>query len=82
MHYFISILYSFANIFKRKRKLVALHLLSYRCIVTIHVLCFFLTVTWVDLQYVIVLFPGHAHSLFISCRKRKKTIALNADGEF
>ena len=48
---------SFAIILKRKRKLVALLLLSYRCIVTINVLLPFLTVPRVGLQYVIVLFP-------------------------
>ena len=40
---------SFAIILKRKRKLVVLLLLSYRCIVTINVLWLFLTVTWVGL---------------------------------
>ena len=45
---------SFAIILKRKRKLVASLLLSYRCIVTINVLWLFLTVPWVDLQCVIV----------------------------
>ena len=55
---------SFANILKRKRKLVALLLLSYRCIVTIHVLWLFLTVPWSDLQCVIVVFPDHTHLLF------------------
>ena len=57
---------SFSNILKRKKKLVALLLLSYRCIVTINVLWFFLTVPWVGLQYVIVLFPDHTHSLFFN----------------
>ena len=47
---------SFAIILKRKRQLVALLLFSYRCIVTIHVLRFFLTVPWVGLQCVIVVF--------------------------
>ena len=47
---------SFAIILKRKRKLVALLLLSYRCFVTINVLWFFLLVPWVDLQCVIVVF--------------------------
>ena len=46
------------------RKLVAFHLLSYRCIVTINVLWLFLTVPWVGLQYVIVVFPDHTHLLF------------------
>ena len=40
---------SFAIILKRKRKLVALLLLSYRCIVAKNVLWLFLTVLWVDL---------------------------------
>ena len=55
---------SFAIIFKRKRNLVALLLLSYICIFTINVLWLFLTVLWVGLQCVIVLFPDHTHLLF------------------
>ena len=55
---------SFAIILKRKRKLVALLLLSYRCIVTLNVLWLFLTVPWVGLQCVIVVFPDHTHLLF------------------
>ena len=51
---------SFAIILKRKRKLVTLLLLSYRCIVTINVLWLFL----VGLQFVIVVFPDHTHLLF------------------
>ena len=42
-----------------ERKLVALLLLSYGCIVTIIVLWLFLTVPWVGLQCVIVLFSDH-----------------------
>ena len=62
---------SFAIILKRKRKLVALLLLSYRCIVTINVLWLFLTVPWVGLQYVIVVFPDHTHLLFVLyCTKK------------
>ena len=38
-----------------KRKLAALLLLSYRCVVTINVLWFFLTMPWVGLQFLIVL---------------------------
>ena len=53
----------FAIISKGKRKLVALLLLSYRCSVTINVLWLFLTVPWVGLQYVIVVFPDHTHLL-------------------
>ena len=45
---------SFAIILKRReRKLVALLLLSYSCIVTINVLWLFLMVPWVGLQCVI-----------------------------
>ena len=46
---------SFAIILKRKRKLVALLLLSYRCIITKNVLWLFLRVLWVDLQCVILI---------------------------
>ena len=45
--------------------LVALLVLSYRCTVTINVLWFFLTMPWVDLQCVILGFPGHTHLLFV-----------------
>ena len=51
--------FSFAIILKRKRKLVALLLLPYRCIVNINVLWLFLAVPWVGLQFVIVVFPDH-----------------------
>ena len=54
---------SFEIILKRKRKLVALLLLSYRCIATVTVLWLFLTVSWVGLQCVIVVFPDHTHLL-------------------
>ena len=66
MHYFVSILYSFSIILKSKRILVALILLPYICIVTIHVLWLFLTVPWVDLQCVIVVFPDHTYLHFLS----------------
>ena len=55
---------SFAIILKRKRKLVAYVFLSYRCIATISFLWLFLTVPWVGLQCVIVVFPDHTHLLF------------------
>ena len=57
----LCVLSSFAIILKRKRKLVALLLLSYRCIVTINVLCLFLTVPWFGLQCVVVVIPQHTH---------------------
>ena len=59
---------SFGIILKRKRKLVALLLLSYKCIVTINVLWLFLMVPWVGLQFVFVVFPDLTHLL-------KKTVA-------
>ena len=65
---------SFAIILKKKRKLVALLLLSYRCIVTINVLWLFLTVPWVGLQYVIAVFSDHTHFLFLfaCCRHQQQ----------
>ena len=57
---------SFATILKRKRKVVALLLLYYRCIVTINVLWLFLTVPRVGLQHVIVVFPDHTNILLRS----------------
>ena len=41
--------------------LVALLLLSYKCVVAVDVLWLFLAVPWVGLQYVIVVFPDHTH---------------------
>ena len=61
---YASLCVSFAIILKRKRKLVALLLLSYRCIVTINVLWLFLMVPWVGPQCVIVVFTDHTHLLF------------------
>ena len=46
---------SLAIILKRKRKLVALLLLSYRCIVTITVLWLFLTVQCVIVDFVVII---------------------------
>ena len=66
----LCFLSSFAIILKRKRKLVALLLLSYRCIVTISVLLLFL-----------VVFPDQTHLIFgtiFSVRKLSqcKTLVL------
>ena len=60
----LCVLSSFAIILKRKRELVSLLLLSYRCLVTVNVLWLFLTVPWVRLQCVIVVFSDHTHLLF------------------
>ena len=64
----------FAIILKRKRKLIALLLLSYRCLVTVNVLWLFLTVPWVGLQCVIVVFPDHTHLFFYTIFKRGYTM--------
>ena len=63
LHALLCDLSSFAIILKRKKKRVALLLLSYRCIVTIIVLWLLLTVPCVGLQYVIVVFPNHTYFL-------------------
>ena len=73
---------SFVIIFKRKRKLVALILLSYRCIVTVNVLCLFLNAPCVGLQCVIVVYPDHIHFLFTKifrmCLNSQRKLALFA----
>ena len=53
----------FVIILKRKRNLVTVLLLPYRCNVTVHVMWLFITVPWVGLQCVIVVFPDHTHIL-------------------
>ena len=50
---------SFAIIFKRKRELVALLLLFYGCIVTVSGRWLLLTVPWVGVRCVIVVFRDH-----------------------
>ena len=50
----------FCNHLEEEEKL----LLSYRCLVTLNVLCLFLAVPWVGLWCVIVVFPVHTHLLF------------------
>ena len=61
---------SFAITLKRKRKLIALLLLAYICIGTINILWLFLTVPWVGLHCVIVVFPDHTHLLYDSLDTR------------
>ena len=63
MHYFVSYL-ALQSSWKRKRELVALLLLTYGFLVTVNVLLLFLTVPWVGMQCVIVVFPDHTHLLF------------------
>ena len=57
----------------RTRELVALLLSSYRCLVTVNVLWFYLTVPCVGLHYVIVVFPDHTHFLWSPVGKRLTT---------
>ena len=55
---------SFAVIFKKKREMAALHLLSYECFVTAYVPWLFPKVSWVVLQCKILVFPDYTHLLF------------------
>ena len=55
---------SFAIILMGKRELVALLSLSSLCLVM--VVWLFLAVPWVCLRFVIVVFPDHAHLLFLN----------------
>ena len=55
---------SFAVILTRKRKLVALFLLSFECLVTVNVLWLYLVVLLVGLRCVIVVIPDHNQLLF------------------
>ena len=64
----LYVLSSFAIILMWKRELVALLLLSVECLVAVDVLRLFLTVPWVGLQFVIVVFPDHTHLLFVCFR--------------
>ena len=77
---------NFAIILKKKRMLVALLLLSYRCIASINVLWLFLTVSWVGLQYVIVVFSDHTYLLFgdvnLYCRKSTPDVMLTVFPQF
>ena len=54
---------SFAIILMGKRELIALLSLSSLCLVI--VVWLFLAVSWVCLQFVIVVFPDHTHLLFL-----------------
>ena len=67
---------NFAIILKRKRKLVALSLLSFGCLVTVKVLWLILTVPWVSLQFVIMVFPDHTYLLAENILQTFKTSRL------
>ena len=68
---------SFAIILMMKRKMVAFLLMSFRCLVTVNVLWFFLTVPLVGLQCMIVVFPDHAHLLSKFCHCNYKSVYHN-----
>ena len=56
---------SFEIILKGKRELVALHILSFWCLVV--VVWLFLALPWVCLQLMIVVFSDHTHFLVFFC---------------
>ena len=60
----LYVLSSFAFTLTRKRELAALLLLYFGCLATVNDLWVFLTVPWVDLQYMIVVSPAHTHLPF------------------
>ena len=62
---------SFAIILMGKRELIALLNLSSWCLVM--VVWLFLTVPWVCLRFVIVVFPDHTHLLFLAIDIRLKS---------
>ena len=63
----LYVLSRFAIMLTRKRELVALLLLSFECLVTVNDMWLFLTVPTVSRQFVIVVFPDHAHLLLVKC---------------
>ena len=71
---------SFAFILKKKWKLAAVLLLSNKCIVTVKVMWLFLTVPWVGLQYVTVVFPDHTHLLFVQIMALEPKLDLPPGG--
>ena len=65
MHSFVSFLVLQSSFLKRKRVLVVLLILSYGCLDTVNVLRLFLTVPFVGLRCVIVIFPDHTYLLIV-----------------
>ena len=60
----LCVLSSFSTILNGKRELVALLCFSSWCLVTVILVWLFLTVKWVGLQCVIVVFPDHIYFFF------------------
>ena len=71
----LFVLSSFAIILTMKRELVALLILSFRCLVTVNALWLFFAVPWVGLQCVSVIFPDHTHLSFIAFSQKTKRIS-------
>ena len=63
----LNVLSSFAITSQRKRELVALLYLSSCCHMAVIVLSLFLMALWVDLQGMIVAFPGQFYFFIYSC---------------
>ena len=61
----ICVLSSFAIVLTRKKELVVLLFLSFRCLVTVNVLLLFLAVPWVGLLCTILVFYDHTHFLYL-----------------
>ena len=59
----LSVLFSFAIIFMGKRELVALLCLYSWCLVAVYFIRPFVTVPWVGLQYMTVVFLDHTYLL-------------------
>ena len=68
VHCFVCVLSSFAISLMCKRELVALLCSSSWCLVTGIVLWLFLTVPWVGLQFVIMVFSDHTYLLLRTVR--------------
>ena len=73
----LCVLSSFANILMREIQLFALLLLSFECLVTVDDLWLFLTVPWVGLLCVIVVFPDHTHYIFSYRNVNSSFVFLN-----
>ena len=54
----------FHYILNPPRRVGCFALLSFLCLITVNFLWFFLTVSWVGLQFVIVVFPDQTHLHF------------------
>ena len=61
----LCVIYSFAITLTRARELDALLLLSFGCLATVNVLWLFLTVPWVGLQSMIVVFSDHTYLFLV-----------------